>query len=355
MDSENTFLAFLPVSSELPVWELQFDINAPNLSENTYSIDVGMLVWFVIKRVNMIQFDGSMDFSEYNKILGNTFNKYQYMYSKAEWKNYSNNLLNIIKKRNKMTPQEKFRQYKIYRLFAFFLLNEGMDFEDWLDYTKELNTNEINYPMFNFSDAIIWKDNVLRNDILYRAYEIKGMEYLFMLDLWELLFNKNTSLEIKQCQHCGNYFKPSYGQMRYCDKCREPHQYKKIKNEEVKEDEAKRISKQIRDLLFKRYDNKKGTIEESIAHNEYTSFLNEDQYHKDVLKGKAVEKKDEYLEITTEEEYLSWLKDVHAQKQRKRGRKNGKTNETSKWDGSDNESIGQATETVPSDDNSGLE
>jgi hypothetical protein len=58
--------------------------------------------------------------------------------------------------------------------------------------------------------------------------------------------------------------------------------------------------------------------------------------------------------IKTEDDLIKWLIRIHSGMTRKKVQ-NGKTDEKSERYGSNNESVRQTQETVPSDDNSGLE
>lgn len=335
------FYAWLFQESESPHWKIMF---CDDNNKITYEIPVGVLVYFVLNRVNRIKDDGQIDFSKYADILdANTVHQ---PYTKDEWLHYYDELLDLIEHKSEMHPAEKARAYRVYSQFAYYLLN-NFDFDEWIDFAETCEIPaKITNPNYKLYDVIKWCGNSCdENGTPYISYWIKGFEYLFILDLWELLYNPNANLEIKKCKYCNDFFYSLVKQRKYCCDCREQKQYNKIKNDEQKKDEAKRLCKLICDILYKRNPTGKG----------YQDFLNENQYHKARLKGEIVKANSNYPDIKTKEEYLQWLIEYHERIKIRKGRKNGKTDEASERDGSDHEGIGQTKETVPSDDNPWME
>ncbi len=335
------FYAWLSQNSESPHWKLTF---CNDESMQAFQIPVGVIVYFVLNRVNRIKDDGQIDFSKYADVLdGDAVHQ---PYHKDEWLQYYHNLIELIEHKSEIHPAEKARAYRVYSQFAYFLLN-NFDFDEWIDFAETCEIPaKITNPNYKLYDVIKWCGNSCNeNGTPYISYWIKGFEYLFILDLWELLYNPNAKIQIKKCKHCGDFFFSLVKQRKYCCDCTEPKQFNKIRNQEQQKDEAKRRCKLICDILSKR-------VDENEA---YRAFLDENQYHKDRVKRKEVEINPNYPDITTEEEYLQWLIEYHERIKIRKGQTNGKTDETCERDRSNHEGIGQTKEALPSDDNPWME
>lgn len=310
--------------------------------EEMHEIPVGFIVFCVLNRVNRIRDDGYIDFSEYIK---NTEQLIEYHpYDKKAWDEYYNKLIDLIEQKSEMASPEKYRMYKIYNQFAYFLLN-GYDFDEWICFANTCeHSGEIINSNYKLSDVIEWRGFIADKDgTPYIGYWVNGFEYLFMLDLWELLYNSNIDIKIKKCQYCCDFFITNVNQRKYCFEC--DKQSNKIKNEKQKSFESNRWNKKIRDILYKR--NETGSV--------YRDFLNESQYYRDRLKGKPIEVNPNYKKILTEEEYIQWLKEYHEQILIRKRAKHGETNETCERNGSNHEGIGQTQEALSSDDHPWME
>lgn len=99
------------------------------------------------------------------------------------------------------------------------------------------------------------------------------------------------------CPMCGAIFSSNNFQAKYCDKCRKKPISERRKG--VKQS-TRYIHKRIWDRinLSKKYDR-----------DFLNAFMNESNYYWHTIKGKKckIEKKEEYLDIRTEEEYREWL------------------------------------------------
>lgn len=317
--NENAFFAYYSLYSDYPHWRFWF-----HHSKEVAQLPIGVIVFYFLNRINRVKGDGQIDFSKYVDLIPKDFDHVHYDVN--IWRVCYDNLLEILEHLSGMKESEKHRAYKKYCQLAYFLVN-NFDWEEWVSYADSCEkADEIVNKNYKLPEVIAFRGNrVDTNGTPYACYEVAGFEYLFILDLWELMFNPNAKIIIKQCEHCSDFFFTITNQKKYCFDCSEPKKYNRIKNAKQKKDESKRIYKLITDIFYRR-DEKSPELQ---------AFLNENQYYKDILNGKKVEPNPEYLNIQSKEEYLSWLKAYHASLIRKRGRKNGKTNETSERNGSD--------------------
>lgn len=320
LSNDNAFFSYLSLYSTMPHWKLMFPYD--NENNKLYEIPVGAIVYFILNRVKMIKDDGQIDYSKYASIMDIEIDHKPY--DREKWLRFYYDLIYLIDQKTEMPKPEKYRRYRIYNQFAFFLLN-NYDFDEWISFAEDCETSgEITNPNYNLSDVIEWRGYRNTEDgTPYSSFWVKGFEYLFILDLWELLYNPNVEIKIKKCKYCDLFFFTNTNQRKYCCDCSESKQYNKIRNEEQKKDEAKRLCKLISDILYKR--DPRGA--------EYQSFLNENQYYKNRLKGKNVESNPNYKDISTEDEYKQWLTEYHEKIKVRKGHIYGKTNETCKRNG----------------------
>lgn len=325
IQNENAFFAYLSLYYDKPHWKFFFPYE-----NGVYELPVGVIVFFFLNRINRIKDDGQMDFSKYDSRIVKQIKAKNY--DKEVWHSCYDELISVLENLSVMDESEKYRAYKIYCQLAYFLVN-NFDWQEWMFGVKSVNkTDEIINTNYKLSDVILFRGNRIdMKGLPYACYEVAGFEYLFILDLWEMMFNPKAEILVKQCKYCKDFFFTNTNQRKYCSDCTEPKQYNRIKNAKQKKDESKRYCKLITDILYRR--DERGT--------ELQAFLNENQYYKDILKGRQVEPNSDYQDIKTEAEYLSWLKKYHAMIKRKRGRKHGETDETSKRNGSDHESQGK--------------
>lgn len=335
INDDNAFYAYLSLYSDKPHWQIGF----PNEVE-VHKLPVGAIVFIFLNRIKRIKEDGRMDFSMYEPHIAEEMKTE--IFDQEVWYTCYDEMIQIIENRFEMNADERYRAYKTYCQLAFFLV-VNLDWDEWISFAESCKkTYEINCPYYIYTDVIVSRGN--RVDIKglpYECYEVAGFEYLFILDLWELLFNPNVESRVKQCPNCHEFFYTTTNQQKYCLDCKEKKKYNRIKNDKQKEDEAKVLSKRISDILYRREKAMMTRDGNEYPSQEYQDFLDENQYYKDVLKGRQVESNPDYQDIKTEAEYLSWLKKYHAMIKRKRGRKHGETDETSKRNGSDHESQGE--------------
>lgn len=338
MNTENAFFAYLSLYSNEPFWKILF----PNTQE-TSKLPVGVIVFFILNQINRIKDDGQIDVSVYADLIPKE--SAPEFYEVEKWRACYDGLLSILEHLSDMEQSEKYRAYQKYSQLAYFLFN-NFDWEEWASFADNCEKPaEVVNTNYDLSDVIVFRGKRIdENGLAYSCFKVAGFEYLFLLDLWELMFNPNASILVKQCVYCKDFFFTITNQRKYCSVCSESKQYNKIKNAKQKEKETKRYYKLITDILRNR---------DEIG-EELRAFQNENQYYKDVLKGKNVESKPDYLDIRTETEYLDWLRDYHKRIQRKRGRKHGKTNEASKRNGSDHKGNGQTQKAISGDGNTGM-
>lgn len=122
------------------------------------------------------------------------------------------------------------------------------------------------------------------------------IEYLFSRELYHL-FVDNTIEQPHICPRCGHLYYSNNNKSKYCDSCR--NNYSDIRKEYRQKNQARYIHKRINDKLHsKRY-----------SEEELDKFMIESNYYWDIVKGNEPKTEPEswYLNISTEEEYKSWL------------------------------------------------
>lgn len=312
------FYAWLSQDTTSQHWKLMF---CSDENKEQQTIPVGYIVYSVLNRVNKIKDDGQIDFSEYPDIFDIDKDVDFPLYKKDEWLKYYNDLIRLIKHSSELSFNEKEKIHKIYGQFAYFLFN-NFDFGEWIDFAETCDTSaEITNPYYAIYDVIKWCGNSIdESGVTYNSYWVKGFEYLFILDLRELLYNPHyNEIKIKKCEYCGDFFFTFVNQRKYCFDCSDLDKKNKIRYYERKNDKAKHRCKQICDMLSKRNDN-------GVA---YRLFLDENQYHKNRIKGKSDEVDPDYPDIKTEKEYLRWLNEYHEKIKIRKGKADGETIETS--------------------------
>ena len=301
-----------------PHWKLYFP------QDGVYKLPVGGIVYIYLNQIKKIKSDVSMDLDNIAKksLKENLDNQY--------WDKCFDDIVCAINNLSKFSASEKNWIYKKYSQLAFFMIND-LAWDEWEavcdDFMDRPDKITASYYNYSFSEKIVFLGNHVLDDSPYASFKIAGLEYLYILDFWELLFNPHEKTRTLQCSCCGMFFYAgTNNQRKYCPDCKD-NKYSKIKYINHKKDETKKYAKKIGDILSRR----KRMMTESryeYPSDEYNEFVLENQYYKDIIKGKDVERKPEYKNIQTKEEYLTWLKNKHASLIRKRGRKkNEKKNE----------------------------
>ena len=141
-------------------------------------------------------------------------------------------------------------------------------------------------------------------------YKTKNHSDIFILDLWEFLFNSQIP-KINVCKECGLLFVSNNTNATYCNICKKAMNQIRYRNR--KENKERFLHKQIIDFLY--------SIDETKSLS--NEFLNESNYYWDIVCGKEVETNNMYNEkITSNEQYYEWLLKKRSQ-YKKRGKNNG--------------------------------
>lgn len=154
--------------------------------------------------------------------------------------------------------------------------------------------------------SIIIKDYFVPHDIVYmncengwfygKTWFTSDVNFIFSLELYHL-FVDNVIEHPHICPRCGHLYYSNNNKSKYCDSCK--NNYSDIRKEYRQKNQARYIHKRINDKLHsKRY-----------SEEELDKFMIESNYYWDIVKGNEPKTKPEgwYLDISTEEEYKSWL------------------------------------------------
>ena len=255
------------------------------------------------------------------------------------WSKYFNGLKDTILRSRTIDKEKLFELYEIFKMYplAFFYKET---FTEIIENTKKEPYQTNNLIQFIGYELHKYKGKLLKCEKFY----VTDLPALFVLDLWEVFFNDNVSP--KACAQCGDFFMAKSGKNLYCDDCNTKDAQNKRKYKQRHGNEIQRLRQRIYELLvYYGLDTKE--------------FLNEVNYHQKRIYNKSVEYNPKYdNSIKTDDDLQKWLEKKKAELMGYNKRKkvqNGKTDEASKRHGSDNQSVGQTQETVPSDDNAGLE
>lgn len=156
-----------------------------------------------------------------------------------------------------------------------------------------------------------WDNDVMKNFVSFSGHgmlsgtetpceiwEVKEIHDIFILDFWEILFNKKA-IKPKKCHNCGTFYYSKSGKSKYCECCKK--NMGKIEYKRRMSNPITRLEKLILDYGYRTKGN--------CATNDWTNeFLKESKYHKDIIAGKQCENNPEYASgIKTENDYIKWL------------------------------------------------
>lgn len=227
--------------------------------------------------------DNSVDNDEYSG-----FNR-----GKFEYLKHYNILVNVIAERESTDPKTLFNIYNIYKNFALCYLND-QPFEE-----KPINDTS---PSGKSPIKMIG-NRIGSNGIQYEAFKLNGYGEFFALDLWELLFNPNISIIIKQCKNCGDFFRVTSKKFVYCSECRKIKD--KINNKRYRQDPVYRLKKSI----IEKIDRNKAFKDKPYLKEE---FYCECQYYQDIIENGYSQIKclPTYRnDIKTKEDLINWLEE----------------------------------------------
>lgn len=173
----------------------------------------------------------------------------------------------------------------------------------WRELPPDYNINLIDWFLLNEIEMDINSMNVthhLYNNKWYPGYHVYTSDdevLIAMIDLQEI---RNQNYDFKKCVHCGKVFIQKDGRNKYCRECSE--KYKKIADQKRKE------TPRGKHKIVSNYLRNAGCFSDI----EIGDFMRESNYYWDNLQGKSVEREKTFTSnISTEEEYVYWLKKCH--------------------------------------------
>ncbi len=263
--------------------------------------------------------------------------------------NEAQTLIKCINARDKLNEIERYKVYTRWMCFAHIIMYSNAYESTDLDQIFQ-SDNPCRLVGINESHDIIRK-GVTEDGIPCTEFALLGLDQLFILDLWEVLFNKSVKTKYSMCRNkfCECCYETNDFRIKYCPECRKKINSKhklKLSTETTKLIKKIRGSYNVRietalvnsnrrttDEFKKREDLKKY----NKLVSELESFTKEIRYYKKRIAGNIVEPNKTYdNSIDSDEKLNNWLKKHIKRKGFKiRIDENGKTNEKSERDRSD--------------------
>ena len=179
------------------------------------------------------------------------------------WKIHYDNMVEFILNKNIKTQDELLDFYKKYRYLAHYYFS-GQPFMEYDEIpSKEIKPSEI-------VDYTIIKEQP------YQIIKVYGYTNLFVLDLWEFLFNERTRYKIKQCKKCHCFFRTSAKNRDFCIDCQKLNE---IYAEEYRNSPVNKLRKSI---IAKLNSNNRFQNEEGDKKRE--KFMSDYDYYMDIVK-----------------------------------------------------------------------
>ena len=229
---------------------------------------------------------------------------------KKMWLNHYDELYNFILSLDKHNVSEKSAFLKKYRFLGFASIRN-------IPLEKIYQIHQYEYIRRN-------KKVILTNGQALDSYTVMGFDYLFIMDLEELLYNPQLKIKIRKCQLCNDFFELGNRNTKKCLYCRDSSVSRRNYYRKRKADANLALWDKIYNTL-----NKRGFSEEN-------SFVTESHYYEACINGEEVLPNPEYRNnIKTEDDYYQWLVETHN-KILKKGGQNGKANKKGKRNGSNN-------------------
>ena len=229
----------------------------------------------------------------YKKICYNTnndleliniyFDLWQYAYN--TYLNDYNELMDIILNKdnyNDLELQEAYNKHK-YLNSRFIAAINDID-----DLNIDIVNNSINFVGFKIL-------TINNKNVACEQFNVKGIQNLFIADLWQLLFNPCIE-KLLICNNCGCLLASNNNKSKYCNICKD--NYNEIRSNKRKSNKCRYLHKKICDKLkYKKIDT--------------AAFRLESNYYWDIVCNKNIAINDIYdNSIKTENDYYNWLSDM---------------------------------------------
>ncbi|MCM1220018.1 MAG: hypothetical protein NC548_36565 [Lachnospiraceae bacterium] len=211
-------------------------------------------------------------------------------------------LMNIDKFTNSKTSMQDL--FSIYNHFKYFNTSVCSDIYHYEP--DRIKRNEFMDKQYN--KMVVYKGMQMipleSGDVPTECFEFQEFFDIFILDLWEFLFNPACrNKKLLKCENCGSLFYSSNNQAKYCDICRQPEIMGKIRYKNRKKNTVRNLH---HDIVTKLYS--AGNGKEKSPNEISNAFLEESNYYWDIVQGKEVTPNPLYQEhIKTESQYKKWL------------------------------------------------
>lgn len=306
------------MDGEFPHWRFYDSDDEPVLS-SIWEVGFGRVVLSFLNQINRIKNDGESSPLPDDIIFGNetvllfdekaALNRKRKVLPKLEdktddqyyddesnpyshWMEHYNIILDAIESNKNESPQKQFDFYNRYKSFAACFLNNLLFYPN--------KTDDVSPSYKNPSQMIGYR--IMENGIKYEVFKVNGYEEFFALDLWELLFNPNTSILIRRCRHCGDFFRTNNQKIQYCQECRP--QKDKINNAKYRKNPIYILKKSI----IEKIERNNKILNKSERRAEFETEYN---YYCDIIKNgqSSIACLPSYRsDIHTKEDLIAWLK-----------------------------------------------
>lgn len=283
------FLIKKSLAPKYPYWHF-YDTDDEPTASSIWKVEFGRIVLCILNQINAIKGNDSVDdvpndlkLTEASELNG----------AEEDWMKLYDDLLKIIVHRQETDIEQLYEYYLQYKAIAFYLLN-GDKFES--------QNNKKN--KFRYSNPIRMIGYEVEDNIPYEVFFVNDYEDYFELDLFELLFNPNTSIYVKRCSCCNVFFRAENNKIRYCsDECRTNGI--KNKNKEYCKRLTYKLKKSIREMI-----ERNTTVDDGFRNKLLYAFLNEYDYYHAIIYSKfpPTSCPEHYRDdIKTEDDFIAWL------------------------------------------------
>lgn len=209
----------------------------------------------------------------------------------AYWEGKYSNLIDALLAKDYLAPIVRYKLYEEYKGFALGItgLKRGR-----ADICRKKTETEIIFKGYE----------ILEDKKEYEVFRMPDASFLFALDLWNILFQKNLKLKFKCCEECNDFIWYKNNNQKYCPICKEikNRSNKKKSNATQQKDIIKRIKKRITARF---------TTTQKYANDQMkylSDFVSQTGYIEARLSGEERQYNPDYNNtIQTEEEYREWL------------------------------------------------
>ncbi len=263
------------------------------------TLEFGSIVFAFLNYINSIhpgEDDDAIDMQIHSRLKDK---------NRKMWKQHFEAMVYFIKNKKNKTVEERKKFCEEYQYLAHYILY-GIEFTEGASLPKE---ERMSFPTIINGYRVI-------NGERYQWLNVLGYQNLFVLDLWELLFNPKAKCSLVQCEKCSQIFQTTTKNKHYCAECQQSINYAA----DYRNNRINKLRKSIRSKLG--VNNKY----EDEGFELLSKFDNEYKYYYQIIKfGKTDLPQPENYDpkIKTEKDFLDWLmkKDDEVRVYKKRTQK----------------------------------